>query len=200
MAGDGGLKMSFKGPSVEDERKLHNEINQIGNQRFVLTTLARTLFGVLTAWMVPKDSAHQAEVDIGAFPFAISLVISVLLFSIYLWSHMLKNMMRVLTSYLAESGKSGWELDWREFRQDAYFAHTKPQTFMFLVLITMSIIFPFVLSLVFSLKITSVVVPASAVSLGLIVGLLIYLMGFKNLFDEEAIIVRRWKKMRSDPS
>ncbi len=192
--------MSLKGPTTEDERKLHNEINQIVNQRFILTTLALTLFGVLTAWMVPKDSVHQAEADIGSFPFAISLVISVLIFSIYWWSHVLKNTMRVFTSYLAETGKSGWELDWHEFRQDAYFAYTKPQTLMFLLLIATGTSFPFVLALVFSLKIASVVVPASAVSVGLIVVLLIYLMGFKNLFDEEAKIVRRWKKLRTDPS
>jgi hypothetical protein len=185
--------MSLKGPTPEDERKLHAEINQIVNQRFLLTTLALTLFGVLTAWMVPKDGAHDA--DIGPFPFAISIVISVLLFSIYFWSHMLKTMMRVLTSYLAETGKSGWEVDWREFRQDGYSAHTKPQTIIFLVLITMSTIFPFVLSLVFSLKIISVVVPFIAVLLGVIAGLLIYLMGFKNLFDEEVSSLRRWKKL-----
>jgi hypothetical protein len=64
--------MPLQGPSQEDERKLHNEINQIVNQRFILTTLALTLFGVLIAWMVPKDAAHQVDADIGAFPFAIS--------------------------------------------------------------------------------------------------------------------------------
>jgi hypothetical protein len=87
--------MSLKGPTPEDERKLHAEINQIGNQRFLLTTLSLTLFGVLTAWMVPKESVH--DTDIGAFPFAISIILSILLFAIYFWSHLLKNTMRVFT-------------------------------------------------------------------------------------------------------
>ncbi len=166
----GRLKMSLKGPTTEDERKLHAEINQIVNQRFLLTTLALTLFGVLTAWMVPKESHDQADTAIGVFPFAISIVLSTLLFSIYLWSHLLKNTMRVFTSYLAVSGKSNWEIDWREFRKERYSAHTVPQTIMFIILVGMSVIFPFGLSGVFHLNITSsVLVPATAaVFIGLI--------------------------------
>jgi hypothetical protein len=190
--------MSLKGPTPEDERKLHAEINQIGNQRFLLTTLALTLFGVLTAWMVPKDNVR--DTDIGAFPFAISIVLSVLLFSIYSWSHMLKNSMRVLSTYLAESGRSSWEVLWREFRQDGYFAQTKQQAFMFLVLLAIGTGFPFALLMVFSRTTTSILLPAIAVSISLIVGLLIYLMGFKNLFDKEAAIIRRWKKLLSEAS
>src|SRR5260370_16579255 len=189
--------MSLKGPTQEDERKLHAEVNQIVNQRFLLTTLALTLFGVLTAWMVPKDNVHST--DIGTFPFAISTVLSILLFSIYLWGHLLKNTMGVFKSYLAEFEKSNWELDWPEYRQQRYSAHTAPQTVVFLILIAIGIIFPFGLSAVFELKITpSVVLPATAaVFIGLIVAGLIYLMAFNNLWNAEERIIKRWKKLRN---
>jgi hypothetical protein len=187
--------MSLKGPTPEDERKLHNEINQIGNQRFALTTLAVTLFGVLTAWMVPKESVPGE--GIGAFPFAISIVISILLLSIYGFNHMLKNHQRILATYLTETEKSGWEVDLREFRQEGYHAQ-KPYAFMFLVLTAIGTIFPFALLIVFPRTLTSTVVPTSAVAMGIFAGVLIYLMGFRNLFDEEARAIRRWNKLRGN--
>jgi hypothetical protein len=113
--------MSLKGPNTEDERKLHAEINQIGNQRFILTTLAVTLFGVLTTIMVPKP---QGASDIGVFPFAVSAVLSILLCAIYFWNQTLKNTMRIFTSYLVETKKSQWEQDWTEFPRQPYRAHT----------------------------------------------------------------------------
>jgi hypothetical protein len=42
-------KMALKGPDPDDVRKLHAEINQIVNQRFLITTLSITVFGVLIA-------------------------------------------------------------------------------------------------------------------------------------------------------
>jgi hypothetical protein len=110
--------------------------------------------------------------------------------------------MRYFTCYLAVSEKSGWEVDWREFRKQRYSAHTVPQTIMFLVLVAMGVVFPFGLSGVFQLKITSsVLVPATAaVFLGLIVAGLICLMAFANLWNAEERIVERWQKLRSGPS
>ena len=186
--------MPLRGPNPEDERKLHTEINQIGNQRFILTTLALTLFGVLTTLMIPKE-APQIGSSINVFPFTISVVLSLLLFGVYLWSHLLKNTMRILTSYLVETKKSSWELDWREFRRDSYYAHTKPQTFIFLLINVIGIAFPFLLSWIYSLNIPFVVVPIAAVIVGIVTELLIYLMGFHNLFDDEAKTEKRWQML-----
>src|SRR5262249_36741212 len=99
------LKMPLKGPTTADVTKLHSEIIQFGNQRFILTTLAITSFGVLTAWMIPKDGANA---DIGDFPFAISIVASILLFAIYFWSYRLRQSESLLARYLVETAQSGW--------------------------------------------------------------------------------------------
>jgi hypothetical protein len=188
--------MPLRGPTAEDERKLHAEINQIGNQRFILTTLALTLFGILIAWMVPKDTPSPGA-DVGTFPFIVSAVLSILLFGIYLWSHLLKNTMRVFTYYLVETKKSGWEQDWIEFRRDPHFAHTKPQTLIFLLLNAIGVGFPFLLSWIYSLKISSIAGPITAVGVGVATELMIYLMGFQAVFDAEAKIANRWKRLNN---
>src|SRR5271165_2460819 len=131
--------MALKGPNEEDTRKLHAEINQIGNQRFILATSAITLFAVLTVWMIPKDA--QAQADVGGFPFVISLILSLLLIAIYFWSHQLKNTMRVFTLYLVETKSSDWELDWIEYRRQPHSAHTIPATTFFLTLNAVGFIF-----------------------------------------------------------
>ncbi len=184
--------MALKGPTHEDLRKLHAEINQIGNQRFMLTTLALTMSGAVIAWMIPK-SAPQVGADAGPFLFAVTAIFSVLLFGIYIWGHLLKNTMRTLTCYLVETGTSGWELDWREFRRDPHYAHTKPQTVIFLLLNPVGCFFPFLLSLAYSLKIAPVMGAVITVAIFSVTEFLIWRMGFRNLWDAESKITKRWK-------
>lgn len=129
----------LKKPNPDDVRKLHAEVNQIVNQRFLLTTLAITIFGVLCAMMV------QIERPTGGgdpFSFAATILLSVLLAVICWWSHLLKNTMRIFTTYLAETGLSGWESDWAQFRRAGpYFAYTKPQALIFLILNPLGFLF-----------------------------------------------------------
>jgi hypothetical protein len=186
--------MPLRGPNGPDEAKLHAEINQIGNQRFVLTTLAITLFGALITFMVPKTTP-SAVTGIDIFPFTISVILSVLLFGVYLWCHFLKNMMRILTSYLAETKKSSWELDWIEFRREPYYAHTKPQTIIFLLLNAIGAAFPFLLAAIYVVPITSTAGWVMTLLAFTVTELLILLIGFNNLFDNEAKITKRWNDL-----
>ena len=189
--------MALRGPNPEDQRKLHAEINQIGNQRFLLTTLALTSFGLLIAWMVPRPFPSPGN-DLGAFPFAISTILSLLLFGIYIWSHLLKNTLRIFTSYLVDASASQWEMDLIEFRLQPYFAHTSPQSLVFLFLNLIGVLFPFLLAAIFSLTISSAVGVGVSVSVGLMTELIIYLMGVKGLFDAEATIVKRWRTLNGN--
>ena len=59
----------LQGPSTED-RKLHSEVNQIVNQRFQLATIAITIFGVVVAWLLPRQTP-VAGTPLGAFTFAV---------------------------------------------------------------------------------------------------------------------------------
>jgi hypothetical protein len=84
-------------PSPEDQRKIHAEITQIVNQRLQLTTFAITLFGVIGAWLIPKSSPPKGS-DLGDFTFAATDLLITLLFAIYVYSHVLKGMLRVFTT------------------------------------------------------------------------------------------------------
>jgi hypothetical protein len=136
-------------PSSEDVRKIHAEINQLLNQRFLLTTAGITVFGVMTAWLLPK-SPPQAGDPVGSFIFTVALILSVLLFTLYLLSHFLRGVQRVCSTYLIETNMSGWEHDWEQYRREPYWAYSKPQTILFLLLNVLSTGFPFILAAVYA--------------------------------------------------
>jgi hypothetical protein len=132
------------GPNTEDQRKLHAEINQIVNQRFIVITAAITLFGVVFAWMLQKLPSKAGD-PLGFFPFVLSVVLSLLLFGLYIVNHILKGTLRIISSYLGETRASNWELDWIEFRRENYFGYTKAQTVIFLILNLFALISPLLL-------------------------------------------------------
>jgi hypothetical protein len=188
--------MPLKGPTKEDERKLHAEINQVGNQRFLLTTGALTLFGVFIALMVPKDSLQSAN-DTPQFQFALSAILSLLLLGIYFLAHQLKNTMRIFTSYLIETKKSGWELDWRRFRSGSYsyFVYSKSYAIVFLTLNAFGFIFPYFVVWIYHLRCPPTTWLAGSIVIFVITELLIYLMSFEGWSDGETKIFSRWEKL-----
>ena len=68
--------MPLKKPNSEDVIKINSEINQIVNQRFVITTTAITVFGVMIAWMFPKSAPNPGD-SIGSGTFLLSGLLSV---------------------------------------------------------------------------------------------------------------------------
>jgi hypothetical protein len=101
--------------------------------------------------------------------------------------------MRIFTTYLVETKKSDWELDWTEFRLGSYSAQTKPSSIIFLLLNAINIVFVFMLVLMYPLNISSIAGPIAAFGVFVATELLIYLMGFHSLFYDENKIVERWK-------
>jgi Flp pilus assembly protein TadB len=188
--------MALKGPNEEDRRKLHAEINQIVNQRFILATSAITAFAALTVWMIPKDA--QAQADVGGFPFIVSTILSLLLTAIYCLSHQLKNTMRVFTQYLAETESSDWDLDWAKYREQPHSGYTRATASFFLVLNAVGFIFAFSLAYMYSVHF-----PCAALIFAVVVlvatEVLIYRMGYKSLFDNEGDIKKRWQELNAPP-
>lgn len=182
--------MPLRGPTPADVQKLHAEINQIGNQRLILTTLGLTLFGVLTAWVVPVSPGDS---KVGAFRFAVAIILSILLFVLFLWTHLLRLYLRVMTTYLVETKKSDWERDWLEFRKASYWAQMKPQAMIFLVLNAGAIAFPFLLAQLYSLTIEPNIGATIAIAVGIVTELLMFLIGFCELFYSETKIADRWR-------
>jgi hypothetical protein len=188
--------MPLKGPNAEDLRKVSSEINQIVNQRFLITTLAITMFGVMIAWMIPKTTPILGD-PIGGITFALAMLLSLLLCGLYLWSHFLKRTLRVFTTYLIETNSSNWEIDWQSFRQESHFTYTKAQTIVFLLLNVVAFVYPFLFSSIFSLKVEPVSGAIFCAMTGTITTIMMYLIGFHGLFDSENKAASRWRALNS---
>jgi len=85
-------------PTDKDISKIHAEVNQIVHQRFLLCTSAITLFGIVIAWLVPKTVPEEGT-SIDSIYFCITILLSILLFTIFYLYISLKRMMRVFTAY-----------------------------------------------------------------------------------------------------
>lgn len=90
-------------PTSEDQRKMNAEVNQIINQRFVITLTTITVFGAVGAWMIPKIPPQPSS-DLGGFVFFASSLLLSLLFVLFLYSHILRGRLKVISSYLILSG------------------------------------------------------------------------------------------------
>ena len=66
--------MTLLGPTSEDLRKIHAEVNQVANHRFLITTLGITLFGVVMAWMIP-DNPPSTGGTVGGLVYTVSILL-----------------------------------------------------------------------------------------------------------------------------
>ena len=178
----------------EDVRKIHAEINQIVNQRHLLTTVAVTVFGGLTAWLLPKYAGVDSG-DSGApeTPYMAATIILLLLGLLYGVSHGLKRTLRIFTTYLEVFELSSWEDHWRQYRKKGhYVAYTKVQTRFFLILALLLVV------------ISAVVQPLAFESWTLWLELGVFLVyctivsgiGFRDWWDHENDVRNRWKEIR----
>jgi hypothetical protein len=186
--------MPLIGPNDDDVRKLHAEINQIINQRFLLCTAAITIFGILLAWMIPK-SAPPPEQQMDSFIFIVATMLSIIIFSIYILSHALKRTIRILTNYLVVTKKSTWEIDFLRYRQESYSLYSKPQTVIYLIINFVGSAFPYILIITYGLRIGSIAAPLLGAIVFSITELLIVLIGYYELFDNERRSTERWNKL-----
>jgi len=142
-------------PSSRDIQKLHLEINQIMNQRFLITATAVSIFGIMAAQALQGNSSGSGiKIDrLGIVSVAINLV---LLF-LSLLHLLLRKYARILTSYLNVSGNSGWEREWKKFRSRRRFLHRyigydTPQFLVFLILFVLTLFYPIVVSVAQTLE------------------------------------------------
>jgi hypothetical protein len=178
-------------------RKIHAEITQIANQRFLLTTAAITIFGVITAWMIPKEAPHMGD-PVGGFSFFVATILCVLISALYGFSYILLAVQRIFTTYLVESEASEWEQAWKRFRKIQYFGYTKAITLIFIVLIAIAASLPFIFKEIYELRVEPMAGAITLVTIGSSGILLIATVGFLNLFDPEPSAAERWKKLKSE--
>ena len=93
-----------------DRFKIHNEINQCGNQRFLLTAGAVALFGTIAHYLLPSVTEPRFDEVITAA--CVSSAYSLILAALFYQSRQLRRVIRNLSTYLRAKEWSDWEADW----------------------------------------------------------------------------------------
>lgn len=185
--------MTLLGPDEFDKPKLHAEINQLNNQRFVCSLSAITAFGVITGWMISSDGAVKS------LTFIVSILQMLVLFAIFWLSHALYGKLRTITAYFEEREASNWEQDWKTFTDESprYWSYKKPQASMFIFLGAVSALFPFILCMIRGVESSPELWFARALTFAIGVAYMVFTigMGFCGLFDREADAKKNWRKL-----
>jgi hypothetical protein len=193
--------MTLLKPNEQDQRKIHAEINQIVNQRFTIATLSVTVFGVILAWLLPSKNIPEPGALVSKYTFLISYLLAAILFLLFLLTHYLTSMLRVMSTYLAETKSSNWEIDWKKYRDNfKYRGYTKPLSMMFLVLGELSLCIPYFLSYIFKLQFGCKFAIISTI-FGLTYLVAILGMGFLGWGAKEEEYRNNWKTLneKKDP-
>lgn len=179
---------------VEDRRKLHAEINQIENHRFLLSTLAVTAFGVLGAWLVPRAAPLPGS-PVGGFVCAGALLLQLLLFVLFLVHQVFKSVMRTLATYLIVRDASEWEKDWRRYRRDRQDWYSMAQTLVFVILVASAALFPLALAYLFDLTWQPREGIWMVLGTGIVFLLLMLALGIFGWMDREQKLEARWRAL-----
>jgi phosphoglycerol transferase MdoB-like AlkP superfamily enzyme len=191
--------MSLRGPiNDEDLHKIHNEIGQIVRQRMTNTTFAITLLGIFGIFAIPKSiPATGAHLD--PCLLVSSILLSCILFIVYMYNYCLAGMLRILTTYLIVTDTSGWEQDWTKYRKRCfYFGYTKAQTIIFVALLLVSTFWPRVVARIYSLETQ----PSSLLDVGLVLGVMFIVVvaciGFLGLGNVERYAKENWQRIKHE--
>lgn len=142
----------FEFAEQEDARKLHSEINQLTNQRFVLLTVSITVFVTINAGLVAallknvgggSSSASEPAIPIGPLSL-LSCAVQGFLFVLFYLGKRLRHISRCQATYLIANRATKWESLWSEFREDtSYSGLQRMEFFLFLFLLILQAFAPF---------------------------------------------------------
>lgn len=187
--------MPLAKPNAEDRLKLGAEINQIINQRFLISMTALTLFGLIVGWLV----AQRHQVD--AFDYIAMTMLLIFLFILYFYSHQLKWQMHLLAAYLIQTSASGWETDWLAYRDGRLtrFNSAIFQDVLFMVLGIMAGLFPFVMMILVGVAAGTAFGIALALEIFVLSAYIVLLYGMitKNWFAFQPDAATRWRTLDS---
>jgi hypothetical protein len=172
----------------EEYGKISSEINQVVNQRFIISTFTITIFGVFSAWVISKDFEGKQELILLS-----SVIIMLILVALFYYSLSLKRYIRTLTSYMVVNFNSDWERQWYLFRQtNKTKAYSNIQSIIFLLLGTINILIT--LTIIPLTDFNSSIISVLFLSISIIYIGFILLIGFrdKKRFEKELII--KWKE------
>jgi len=107
-------------PTTEDINKLHAEINQYINLRFLVVMTAVSLFGVLAGFILASVVANSGQNSASAITPLISVVSIIIYIMLHILTGLLFQDLTLLTSYLRITGSSKWEIDYFEYENSPH--------------------------------------------------------------------------------
>lgn len=200
------MKYKLKGPDNLDVAKLHSEINQIENQRFLLTTGAITAFAAILSFVVLK-SVPPSSSQVDAFSYVGSLLVVAILTVLYLYGVLMKRVLRIYTTYLRVTAKSGWEEDYAQYRyrhgthrwyewRRWHWGYDQGQAFVFLILAVTGSLYPILLARAYGLgEGPSWGLPSDAATLAIFIVLVVWTIIPARRHKEEAAFKGKWEDL-----
>lgn len=188
--------MPLLGPNTHDLQKLHSEVTQIVNQRLLITTLSVTVFGGGIAWFIARDVPSEPT-PTGGFIYMAALLLTLVLFLLFLLNHHLTGMLRLMTTYLDEMETSNWERDWKAYRDSFfYWGYTKPQTMVFLFLGLISSMLPFLLIITCPFTVEPIYGAGICLAAAFFYLIVVSGMGWRGWFANEEKFRRHWRRLK----
>jgi len=138
---------------VEDYRGRIQEILQIVEHRFQLTTAAVLAFSVICGWLTTFIGQYASTPSMAErLPDLLSLVsllILAVLFALYYAQFALLRTLRLFSSYVSVKNPMGWEGDWKKYKgriksesAPKHAGYTKAAGWIFLALCALSFVYP----------------------------------------------------------
>lgn len=122
-------------PSVEDQRKLHAEINQLANQTILLNVSAIAISGAMSVAALSRNIDPKIQFP-EAIPLA-SIATLVILFSLFYAGFTYFKTIRFIASYLIYTRTSIWEQHYNECHKEfgrPHFLYSESRAIIFMVL------------------------------------------------------------------
>ncbi len=110
----------------------------------MLITAGLTLFGVVVTWLFQKDFSPVGTRDVGVPRFIVASLLLIILFILFYWSRILRNLILLMGTYLRIRGWSYWENDYTEYAKKARVNQMVLPAVINLVLGTLSVCVVFV--------------------------------------------------------
>jgi hypothetical protein len=197
--------MALKGPNEIDCQKLHNEINQTINQKFTITTLAITIFGLIVAFMLEKFYSSPLE-NFKGVPYSVgnmdgalygaSILLLLVLSILFCYIVLLRRKVLCYAIYLDLTGASNWEHDWKNFKKlKKGISNTGYQAVIFLALGILAYSIPVLLSLISQTGFVPIRDFYISTVIFIFYFVLIFLLGIGLIKSKRNELETQWKKV-----
>jgi hypothetical protein len=146
--------MALPKPDDKDLSKLHSEVNQYINHRFIIATTAVTISGVVLGWIVSGTSIATTpqQPQVREVAFVLSVVLLLILGVLFVVSQIINGSIAVITSYLRVTESSVWEVQYKrlvERRKLKWIGQKEAFSVLFMALGVISGGTPFCLGMLF---------------------------------------------------